>query len=73
MDSSVSSIRKKILYCKHVHHNPSNKYTSRRESGFMFCETIEIISSRSHESSRKHENLALKSTMTKQWSSLIQQ
>ena len=38
----------------------------------MFCETIEIISWSSYESSRKHENIALKSTMTKQWSSLIQ-
>ena len=45
----------------------------RRESGSMFCETIEIISWSSYESSRKHENIALKSTMTKQWSSLIQQ
>ena len=43
----------------------------RRESGSMFCETIEIISWSSYESSRKHENIALKSTMTKQWSSLI--
>ena len=45
----------------------------RRESGSMFCETIEIISWSSYESSRKHENIALRSTMTKQWSSLIQQ
>ena len=30
-----------------------------------------IISWSSHEASRKHENIALKSTMTKQWSSLI--
>ena len=45
----------------------------RRECGSMFCETIEIISWSSYESSRKHENIALKSTMTKQWSSLIQQ
>ena len=45
----------------------------RRESGSMFCETIEIISWSSYESSRKHENIALKSTMIKQWSSLIQQ
>ena len=45
----------------------------RRESGSMFCETIEIISWSSYESSRKHENIALKSTMTKQWSSLIRQ
>ena len=37
----------------------------RRESGSMFCETIEIISWSSYESSRKHENIALKSTMTK--------
>ena len=44
-----------------------------RESGSMFCETIEIISWSSYKSSRKHENIALKSTMTKQWSSLIQQ
>ena len=44
----------------------------RRECGSMFCETIEIISWSSYESSRKHENIALKSTMTKQWSSLIQ-
>ena len=40
----------------------------RRESGSMFCETIETIS---WSSSRKHENIALKSTMTKQWNSLI--
>ena len=45
----------------------------RRESGSMFCETIEIISWSSYESSRKHENIALKSTVTEQWSSLIQQ
>ena len=38
----------------------------RRESGSMFCETIEIISWSSYESIRKHENIALKSTMTKQ-------
>ena len=38
----------------------------RRESGSMFCETIEIISWSSYESSRKHENIALKSTMTEQ-------
>ena len=44
----------------------------RRESGSMFCETIEIISCSSYESSRKHENIALKSTMTEQCSSLIQ-
>ena len=41
----------------------------RRESGSMFCETIEIISWSSYESSRKHENKALKNTMTE----LIQQ
>ena len=45
----------------------------RRESGSMFCETIEIISWSSYESSRKHENIALKSTVTEQWSSLTQQ
>ena len=45
----------------------------RRESGSMFCETIEIIPWSSYESSRKHENIALKCAMTKQWSSLIQQ
>ena len=28
-DSSVSSIRKKLSYRKHVHHNPSIKYASR--------------------------------------------
>ena len=43
----------------------------RRESGSMFYETIEIISWSSKESSRKHENIALKSTLTKQWNSLI--
>ena len=43
----------------------------RRESGSMFYETIEIISWSSNESSRKQENIALKSTMTKQWNSLI--
>ena len=42
----------------------------RRESGSMFCETVETIS---WSSSRKHENIALKSTMTKQWNSLIPQ
>ena len=36
----------------------------RRESGSMFCETIEIIPGSSYELSRKHENIALKSTMT---------
>ena len=36
-----------------------------RESGSMFCETIETISGSSNESSKKHENIALKSTMTK--------
>ena len=45
----------------------------RRESGSMFCETIETISWSSNESSRKHENIALKSIMTKQWNSLIPQ
>ena len=39
----------------------------RRESGSMFRETIEIISWSSYESTRKHENIALKSTMTEQW------
>ena len=43
----------------------------RRESGSMFCETIETISWSSNESSRKHENIALKSTTTKQLNSLI--
>ena len=38
----------------------------RRENGSMFSKTIEIISLSSYESSRKHENIALKSTMTKQ-------
>ena len=42
-----------------------------RESGSMFYETIEIISWSLKKSSRKHENIALKSTMTKQWNSLI--
>ena len=42
----------------------------RRESGSMFCETIKPIS---WSSSRKHENIALKNTMTKQWNSLIPQ
>ena len=37
----------------------------RRESGSMFCEAIETISWSSNESSRKHENIALKSTITK--------
>ena len=32
----------------------------RRESGSMFCETIETISWSSNESSRKHENIVLK-------------
>ena len=45
----------------------------RRESGSMFCETIEIIPWSSYELSRKHENIALKSTMTEQWRLLIQQ
>ena len=45
----------------------------RRECGSMFCETIEIISWSSYESSRKHGNIALKTTMTEQWSSLTQQ
>ena len=45
----------------------------RRERGSMFCETIEIISWSSYESSRKHGKIALTSTMTQQWSSLIQQ
>ena len=35
----------------------------RRESGSMFCEIIETISWSSNESSRKHENIALKSTI----------
>ena len=29
INSSVNSIRKKISYRKHVHHNPSSKYASR--------------------------------------------
>ena len=45
--SSVSSIRKKLSYRKHVHHNPSIKYAStdveRRESGSMFCETKHFL------------------------------
>ena len=45
----------------------------RRECGSMFCETIEIISWSSYESSRKHGNIALKTIMTEQWSSLTQQ
>ena len=45
----------------------------RRESGSMFCKTIEIIPWSSYESSRKYENIALKSTMAKQCSSLIRQ
>ena len=45
----------------------------RRECGSMFCETIEIISWSSYESSRKHGNIALKTTMTERWSSLTQQ
>ena len=45
----------------------------RRESGFMFSETIETISGSSNESTRKHENIARKSTMTKRWNSLISQ
>ena len=32
----------------------------RRESSFMFGETIETISGSSNESSRKHENIVLK-------------
>ena len=51
----------------------TSRDVERRESGSMFCETIEIISWSSYESSRKHENIALKSTMTEQCSSLIQQ
>ena len=43
----------------------------RKESGSMFYETIEIISSSSNESSRKQENIALKSTMSKQLNPLI--
>ena len=42
----------------------------RRESGSMFCETIETIS---WSSSRKNENIALKNTITKLWNSLIPQ
>ena len=45
----------------------------RRENGSMLCETIEIISWSSCESIGKHENIVLKSTMTEQWNSLIQQ
>ena len=60
----------KISYRKHVHHNPCSTHrdVERRESGSMFCEIIEIISWSSYESSRKHENIALKGTVTKQWS-----
>ena len=29
MDSSVSSTRKNLSYCKHVYHNPSIRYASR--------------------------------------------
>ena len=46
----------------------------RRENGSMFCEKLKLFPSGngdSYESSRKHENIALKSTMTTQWSSLI--
>ena len=62
---SVSSIRKKISHRRHVHHNPSITYASRcwaKRSGSMFCETVETISWSSNESSRKHENIALKSS-----------
>ena len=37
----------------------------RRESGSMFCEAIETISWSSNESSRKHQNIALKNQIMK--------
>ena len=75
-DSSVSSIKEKyriasMFIITRAVSTPRD--VERRESGSMFCETIEIISWSSYESSRKHENIALKSTVTEQWSSLIQQ
>ena len=75
IDSSVSSIRKKYRIASIFIINQAvrtSRDVERRESGSMFCETIEIISCSSYESSRKHENIALKSTMTEQCSSLIQ-
>ena len=76
IDSSVSSVRKKYCIASMfiiTRAVSTPRDVEIRESGSMFCETIEIISWSSYESSRKHENIALKSTMTKQWSSLIQQ
>ena len=70
-DSSVSSIREKyriasmFIITRAV---STHRDVERRESGSMFCEIIEIISWSSYESSRKHENIALKGTVTKQWS-----
>ena len=73
IDSSVSSIKKKISKRKHVHHDPSSKYASRcwekRKWLHVFFWYNWTISWSSNESSRKHENTALKSTMIKQWNS----
>ena len=72
----ISSIRKKYrIASMFIITRPvsSPRDVERRESGSMFCETIEIISWGSYESSGKHENIALKNTMTEKWSSLILQ
>ena len=62
---------KKISYRKHdIHHNSSSKYASRcwekRQWLHVFWDSW-TVSWSSNESSRKHENTALKSTMIKQW------
>ena len=62
------ALRKKLSYRKHVHHNTSSKYAS---IGMLSEEKVaprferQTISWSSNESSRKHENIALKRTMTK--------
>ena len=62
-------------YRKHVHHNRTIKVRLEMlsEEKVASCFARKTISWSSNESSRKHENIALKSTMTKQWNSLILQ
>ena len=62
----------KLSYRKDIHHNPIIKYASRCLE-VATCFVRQTISWSSNESRIKHQNIALKSTMTKQWNSLLPQ
>ena len=66
------STGKKLSYRKDIHHNPIIKYASRCLE-VATCFVRQTISWSSNESRIKHQNIALKSTMTKQWNSLLPQ